>query len=165
MSAIPHGEMNTPGDTGSPPAKVRKASLIFKRADFVALTGKVLLAVTGFLGLRGLWDFLSYQPDPSPPTVFDLGPVETYPTSSVTTFAEAHAVLVRQGDVLTAFSTVCPHLGCTVEMDTEGFTCPCHGSRFSSLGELRRGPANKPLRSLKLAIDDQGHLILDTSES
>jgi glycine/D-amino acid oxidase-like deaminating enzyme/nitrite reductase/ring-hydroxylating ferredoxin subunit len=48
---------------------------------------------------------------------------------------------------LHAFSAVCPHLKCIVEWnsDEKTFDCPCHGSRFSSLGKLINGPANHDL--------------------
>jgi glycine/D-amino acid oxidase-like deaminating enzyme/nitrite reductase/ring-hydroxylating ferredoxin subunit len=54
----------------------------------------------------------------------------------------------RKGDYhrLTA---LCPHLGCIVHWNGAENTwdCPCHGSRFDSLGKLINGPANVPLES------------------
>ena len=45
-------------------------------------------------------------------------------------------------------SLVCPHAGCIVELNkkTNEFVCPCHGSRFSSTGNLLRGPAKTGLK-------------------
>jgi Rieske Fe-S protein len=54
--------------------------------------------------------------------------------------------LVRQGpgDAVTAFTTICPHLGCSVNWvppqagqpsENGQFLCPCHGGRFSQKGE------------------------------
>jgi Rieske Fe-S protein len=31
-------------------------------------------------------------------------------------------------------STICPHLGCAVNLSDKGFKCPCHNSRFSPDG-------------------------------
>ncbi len=49
-----------------------------------------------------------------------------------------------------AVSTICTHLGCVVKQTTDGFECPCHGSRFTSDGEVTKGPAPQALPWLKV---------------
>ncbi|MCD6200814.1 MAG: Rieske (2Fe-2S) protein [Bacteroidales bacterium] len=46
-----------------------------------------------------------------------------------------------------AMSTVCTHLGCTVqwEKDKQEFYCPCHGGRFDKNGKVIAGPPPAPL--------------------
>ncbi len=55
----------------------------------------------------------------------------------------------------------CPHLGCTVDWNTEQqrFICPCHGSQFDAVGQVLHGPANQPL-PLVTVIERQNQIRL-----
>lgn len=49
--------------------------------------------------------------------------------------------VVRSSRGYRAVSLRCPHQGATVKRDATGWTCPAHGSEFSSTGALELGPA------------------------
>jgi Rieske Fe-S protein len=65
--------------------------------------------------------------------------------------------LVRATDTapIRAFSTACPHLGCTVDWDAHAgrFDCPCHGSSFDRDGRCTGGPAPRGLDELEVLLD------------
>jgi cytochrome b6-f complex iron-sulfur subunit len=135
------------------------------RRDFLSLAWKSILALSGLLGLGGLARFFAFQPQQDPPSQFDLGPEAAFSKSSPVEVAEAEALIWYTPDGYRALSLVCPHLGCKVERRTDGFTCPCHGSSFTSEGALKHGPADRPLRSLNLSVDQNQHLILEVSST
>jgi menaquinol-cytochrome c reductase iron-sulfur subunit len=65
--------------------------------------------------------------------------------------------LVRHGDKVTAFSSVCPHLGCSVNVAAgagAGFACPCHTSAFDPEGKRKSGPSPRDLDALATRIED-----------
>lgn len=71
--------------------------------------------------------------------------------------------VVRHGDQVTAFSAVCPHLGCSVNVAPEagaGFACPCHTSAFEKNGTRKSGPAPRDLDSLGTRIEE-GFVAID----
>jgi glycine/D-amino acid oxidase-like deaminating enzyme/nitrite reductase/ring-hydroxylating ferredoxin subunit len=57
------------------------------------------------------------------------------------------AVHRRDDGSLVARSAVCTHLGCVVRWNSAARTwdCPCHGSRFTTDGDVLAGPAERPL--------------------
>ena len=130
------------------------------RRDFLKLTNRALLTLSGVLGLGGLIRFLGYQAEAAPPTEFDLGTSDAYPLDSTTVLPDVPAVLHHKETGFTAMSLTCSHLGCTVEQDDEGYHCPCHGSQYNAEGQVEKGPATEPLQSLIVETLDDGHLKL-----
>ena len=67
--------------------------------------------------------------------------------------------LIRHGDQVDAFTTTCPHLGCSVNCEGEKFVCPCHGGTFDLRGERadagpgKSNPAPRGMDSLEIKID------------
>jgi cytochrome b6-f complex iron-sulfur subunit len=147
-----------------PPDNSSDQSTISRR-QFLELVWKGLLGLASAFGIIGMIRYFSYEPDPAPPTQFDLGPADQYPLDSVTVLNKAEAVLIHSATGFKALSLICPHLGCIVEKVPSGFACPCHGSRFNADGALQQGPASKPMKNLKTSVNQQGHLILQTAST
>lgn len=92
-----------------------------------------------------------------------LIPLDEVPVGGVAavTIDRRPAFIARPtADTVRAFSGVCTHQGCTVVAAGDILLCPCHRSRFALLtGEVLRGPAEKPLPPIDVAIDG-GSVIL-----
>jgi cytochrome b6-f complex iron-sulfur subunit len=131
-----------------------------KRRDFLKLGTQALLAASGLLGLGGLLRYLSYQSQPEQPRQTNLGPAADYPLGTRKLVANGQALLVHDEQGLRAISLVCTHLGCVVQEDGNGFTCPCHGSMYAADGTLIRGPATQSLGALPLEESENGDLML-----
>jgi Rieske Fe-S protein len=60
------------------------------------------------------------------------------------------AIYRDEDGVVHRMSAVCRHLGCIVNWNTNEKTwdCPCHGSRYDSVGRVINGPANSDLEAV-----------------
>ena len=136
------------------------------RRDFVKLSTHMLYGVSGLLALGGLLRFFSFYPEPAEPTEFDLGSPENYPLGSRIIRADIPAIIYNQDGEIIALSLTCTHLGCTVEAQEkgDGLACPCHGSRYDAEGKVLQGPAQKPLRKLRVELLADRTLKLTTRE-
>ena len=58
----------------------------------------------------------------------------------------------------------CVHLGCRVPecVPSQGFECPCHGSRYNIHGEYNSGPAPRNMDRFGLSVNGAGDLIVET---
>ena len=137
---------------------------ISSRRDFLKLVTNAFFSLGGLLGLGGLFRYFSFQPDPGPPTEFDLGSASNYPKGIQVIRLDIPAAIQHTEEGVIAISLVCTHLGCTAEenKDGEGFTCPCHGSRYSKSGKVLAGPAAKTLPRYRIEEQADGTLKLYT---
>ncbi len=135
---------------------------VLSRRDFLTLVTRGVLGLSGVLGLGMLLRYLGAQSEggEAPLTWFDLGPAADFPAGSRTPIRQAQAVVLHTSQGFAAFSLVCPHLGCTVNLEDDSFACPCHGSRFHADGSLQNGPAASPLKVLRIEETGERRLIL-----
>jgi cytochrome b6-f complex iron-sulfur subunit len=109
-----------------------------------------------------------------PPSQFKLGrPTEYAPLSTSEKWIKALRLwVVRYDDRFIAISAICTHLGCTPRyLGTEDkYKCPCHGSGYRGFASGWKvnatnfeGPAPRPMERFKLALADDGQMVVDKS--
>jgi len=67
---------------------------------------------------------------------------------------------VEAGGLMALFQR-CVHLGCRVPWcaTSQGFECPCHGSRYNAVGEYFAGPAPRNLDRFSVEVDGANFII------
>ncbi len=94
----------------------------------------------------------------------NAGPVDSFPTSSVTHFPDGRFFLIHTetGGFLAVYQR-CTHLGCTVnwEPDQNRFFCPCHASAFDIHGDVQNPPAPRALDTFAITVEE-GQVIVNT---
>ena len=127
--------------------------------SFAAATGGALSIV-----LRYLFPNVVFEP----PTTFKAGVPSDYEIGIVDErWKEKFGVwMVKTAEGMYALSTICTHLGCTPNwLSAENkFKCPCHGSGFYTTGINFEGPAPRPLERFKIALSDEGEIIVDKTK-
>jgi cytochrome b6-f complex iron-sulfur subunit len=94
--------------------------------------------------------------------VFDMGPADSYEEGQVAHNREGKFFLIRLGDDFKALFQVCTHLGCLVRDTEDGYSCPCHGSKFAENGRLIASPAPRDMDEFGVTISEEGHVLVDT---
>lgn len=133
-----------------------KESLAATRRLFLNFSITTLL-----MGLCGwfLYPVIKFLIPPAPatidPNILSI-PIAQVPCGkSIITKYRGHPIIVinRQGNIH-ALSAVCSHLGCIVKWDQlkDELFCPCHMAKYDLNGNVKSGPAPKPLFTLKTNI-------------
>lgn len=55
----------------------------------------------------------------------------------------------------TASLLKCTHNGCELNVGGGIYSCPCHGSEFSTTGKVLEGPADRDLQTFKTETDNE----------
>lgn len=62
--------------------------------------------------------------------------------------------VIRNGEKITVFTAVCPHLGCTVNAKSDVFICACHDSKWDVAGNSQGGPTPRGLDALEHKVEN-----------
>ena len=94
----------------------------------------------------------------------EVAPVERIPEGSAlrTAVKEQPVILVNTGGRIRAFSGICTHESCELGWNQRQqlIRCPCHGSGFTPDGQVRMGPATRPLPEFAVSVRD-GRVVVD----
>ncbi len=90
-----------------------------------------------------------------------IGRPADYQPASATVLPRQKILILSRDEGIAALSLICTHLGCIVTKTDEGFSCPCHGSKFGPEGEAISGPAPRALRWLEVSTAVDGRLVVD----
>jgi cytochrome b6-f complex iron-sulfur subunit len=124
-----------------------------------------------FTGMMGRFMFPNVLAEP--PSTVKVGEPSSFDPNDVNERfkAEAGFWIVRSNryngqDIIYALQSVCTHLGCPPNWlaNEQKFKCPCHGSGFYITGINFEGPAPRPLERFKIALADDGKIVVDKSQ-
>jgi len=103
-----------------------------------------------FIGVFSLFRFLFFKKEKKK-ELLEIEGMSPVGDGALVILDKKIAVVEIDGKLI-GLSLICPHLGCTVKVDTKKIRCPCHGSVFSHTGKIISGPANRDLKRYKVKI-------------
>jgi cytochrome b6-f complex iron-sulfur subunit len=139
------------------------ASDLGRRRFLIGLGSAGLLLAAWEMG-RATLRFLKPPLTQSQPEPVAAGSPSEFGANTLTYIPAARAWLGRDEAGYYALSAICPHLGCTIQQTETTFTCPCHGSQFDRQGNVRHGPATRPMSYLAITLA-AGLLTIDPNQA
>ncbi|MEI8337112.1 MAG: Rieske 2Fe-2S domain-containing protein [Actinomycetes bacterium] len=119
---------------------------------------------------KGLKDVLAYTSEKKEPYYVPeartyLVPYPPADASKAKKIPQYEKLIPGMEQGIVAIYQKCVHLGCKVPWcaSSQWFECPCHGSKYSRVGEKKGGPAPRGLDHFVIAIAGSGSLTIDTS--
>ena len=153
---------------GSAAADIRNQGEISRRKfPFVLTSAWVLLtaALGRLASVLGRFMFPNVLFEPV--QKFKAGLVNDYSVGEVDErWKEKYQIwVVRNTEMIYALITVCTHLGCIPNWlaAQNKFKCPCHGSGYRLTGINFEGPTPRPLERCRVALADDGQILVDKS--
>jgi len=127
------------------------------RQEFFKLVG----VSVGAIILQQCLSGCSTKDDPQPDALSDFsinvnnGSYMALRSRGGFTYINGIIVARTQQDAYLAVSQVCTHEGTRINYDSASntFVCPNHGAVFSDRGEVKKGPATKPLTVYRTSYD------------
>jgi cytochrome b6-f complex iron-sulfur subunit len=159
-------EQTEPKPTGPALVTAPLRGDVSRRGFFSALgAGWAAFTVAAAAGTGAMVRFMMPTVLYEPPQEFKAGFPSEFAVGAVDErFKAAYGVwIVREPTGFYALSTTCTHLGCTpnwLSADAK-FKCPCHGSGFVITGVNVEGPAPRPLERFKIALAEDGQILID----
>jgi cytochrome b6-f complex iron-sulfur subunit len=171
---------NVAGKTTTPAATAAKVSsrapddsspLVTRRVWLGLAWGAFSAASAAALAATGRFMFPNVLNEPPQqfkvglPSDFGLGVDERYKESNGVWIVRTNDDMVHHASGFYVLSTTCTHLGCTPNyLAAEAkFKCPCHGSGFRTTGINFEGPAPRPLERVRVALAEDGQILVDKS--
>ncbi|MBL8209293.1 MAG: Rieske 2Fe-2S domain-containing protein [Bryobacterales bacterium] len=130
------------------------------RRDWLGLSSLWAMGGALLFGLAGMLKLPKAAVLASPSKKFRVAIPENLPVGEAFVPPGRAVAVFKDTDGVYAVSTICTHLGCVVKPNAEGFECPCHGSKFAVNGDVKKGPAPRPLPWLKVT-NNGGQLTID----
>lgn len=135
-----------------------------QRRKFLGKLSIFLASAAGVFAGISLIRIFSYKTE-RPGAKVKLGKPVDYPVDTYTLEEEFNLFVYRDHEGVRAVSSVCTHLGCTIQKTQDGFECPCHGSCYSASGEVLSGPAPASLAWYAIDKTPDGRMRVDKSAS
>jgi cytochrome b6-f complex iron-sulfur subunit len=81
-------------------------------------------------------------------------PLATVGGAALVQASSSNLLVVRTAqDTFNAMTAICTHEQCTITgFASQTFTCPCHGSQYSTTGSVIKGPATRSLQRFTTAF-------------
>lgn len=146
--------------TTAKPARSRLDPDPVPRRDWLGLSALWAMGGALLFGLIGMLRLPKAAVLASPSKKFRVTLPETLPPNEAFVPPGRAIAIFKDAEGAYAVSTICTHLGCVVKPTTEGFECPCHGSRFAANGDVTKGPAPRALPWLKISVSG-GNVTVD----
>jgi cytochrome b6-f complex iron-sulfur subunit len=163
-AAATAAKVNTRDPDDTSPLVTRRIWLAMAWGAFSAGSA-VALAATGRFMFPNVLNEPPAQFKVGVPSDFGMGVDERYKESNGVWIVRTADDIVQHASGFYVLSTTCTHLGCTPNyLAAEAkFKCPCHGSGFRTTGINFEGPAPRPLERVRVALAEDGQILVDKS--